>query len=64
MEAGQKVKKGELIMSVSLSYIRENELNVITPIIVSDMSDNQRIRILKTGKIEVGEGLFAVDLYE
>lgn len=64
VEAGQKVKKGELIMSVSLSYIRENELNVITPIIVSDMSDNQRIRILKTGKIEVGEGLFAVDLYE
>lgn len=64
VEAGQKVQKGELIMRVSLSYLRENELSPISPVIVSDMSENQKIRILKKGKIEVGEGMFAVDLYE
>lgn len=64
VEKGQKVKKGELLMRVSLSYIQANAPSIMSPVILSEMSDNQEIRILKTGKVEAGEELFAVDFYE
>ena len=64
VQSGQKVKKGDLLMRVSLSYIQENAPSTMSPVILSEMSDNQEIRILKTGKIKAGEELFAVDFYE
>ncbi len=64
VENGQKVKKGELLMRVSLSYIQANASSTMSPVILSEMNENQKIRILKTGKVEAGEELFAVDFYE
>lgn len=64
VENGQKVKKGELLMRVALSYIQANAPSTMSPVILSEMNENQEIRILKTGKIEAGEELFAVDFYE
>lgn len=64
VKSGQKVKKGELMMRVSLSYIQANAPSTMSPVILSEMNENQEIRILKTGKVEAGEELFAVDFYE
>ena len=64
VESGQKVKKGELLMRVSLSYIQANAPSTISPVILSEMNENQEIRILKIGKVEAGEELFVVDFYE
>ncbi|MBQ7833885.1 MAG: PTS transporter subunit EIIC [Lachnospiraceae bacterium] len=64
VENGQKVKKGELLMRVALSYIQANAPSTMSPVILSEMHENQEIRILKTGKVEAGEELFAVDFYE
>lgn len=64
VESGQKVKKGELLMRVALSYVKANAPSTMSPVILSEMSENQKIRILKTGKVEAGEELFAVDFYE
>ena len=63
-ETGQKVKKGDLLMKVSLPYIKENAPSIMSPVIVSDMGEHQEIRILKTGMVNAGEELFAVDFYE
>jgi len=63
-ETGQKVKKGDLLMKVSLPYIKENAPSIMSPVIVSDMGEHQEIRILKTGMVNAGEELFAVDVYE
>ena len=63
-EQGQKVKKGQLLMRVSLSYLTDNAPSIMSPVILSEMEDNQEIRILKTGKVEAGEEIFAVDSYE
>ena len=30
----------------------------------TELSDNQKIRLLKEGDIQVGESLFAIDIYE
>ncbi len=64
VESGQKVKKGELLMRVALSYVQANAPSTMSPVILSEMGENQEIRILKTGKVEAGEELFAVDFYE
>ncbi|MBQ3036251.1 MAG: PTS glucose transporter subunit IIA, partial [Lachnospiraceae bacterium] len=64
VESGQKVKKGELLMRAALSYIQANAPSTMSPVILSEMNENQEIRVLKTGKIEAGEELFAVDFYE
>lgn len=30
----------------------------------TELSDNQKIRLLKEGDIQAGESLFAIDIYE
>ena len=42
-------------MRVALSYIQANAPSTMSPVILSEMHENQEIRILKTGKVEAGE---------
>ena len=64
VESGEKVTKGQLLMRVSLSYLREHVPSMMSPVLVSEAGEHQEIRILKKGKVESGEELFAVDFYE
>ncbi len=64
VENGQKVKKGDPMLKLDLSYIREHAPSVVTPILCTELEDNQKIRLLKKGEIEAGEPLFAVDICE
>lgn len=64
VEAGQKVKKGDILMKIDLEYLKENAPSVTTPIICTDLTPNQKIRLLKEGEIRAGDALYAVDFYE
>lgn len=64
VENGQKVKKGEPMLKLDLDYIKENAPSIVTPILCTELEDNQKIRLLKEGEIEAGEALFAVERYE
>ena len=64
VESGQKVKKGEPMLKLDLDYIKENAPSIVTPIVCTELEDNQKIRLLKEGEIEAGEALFAVECYE
>ncbi|MDD6482257.1 MAG: glucose PTS transporter subunit IIA [Lachnospiraceae bacterium] len=64
VESGQKVKKGEPMLKLDLDYIKENAPSIVTPILCTELEDNQKIRLLKEGEIEAGEALFAVERYE
>ncbi len=64
VENGQKVKKGEPMMKLDLDFLKNNAPSVMSPVICSEMEDNQKVRVLKTGDIKAGEELFAVDFYE
>lgn len=64
VESGQKVKKGEPMLKLDLDYIKENAPSIVTPILCTELEDNQKIRLLKEGEIEAGEALFAVECYE
>ena len=64
VEEGAKVKKGDALMKIDRDYIKSHAPSLVSPVLCTDLSDNQKIRIVKTGKIKAGEDLFAVDIYE
>lgn len=64
VENGQKVTKGEPMLKLDLDFLKENAPSIMSPVICSEMEDNQKVRVLKSGDIEAGQELFAVDFYE
>ena len=61
---GQKVKKGEPLMKVDLSYLAEHAPSLCSPIVCTELGEGQKIRILSGEEVKAGEPLFAVDFYE
>ena len=61
VENGQKVKKGDPLLSLNLDYLREHAPSLASPVLCTELKDNQKIRLLKEGTIQSGEALFAVD---
>lgn len=64
VENGQKVKKGEPMLKLDIDYIEKNAPSLVSPILCTELEDNQKIRLLAEDKIQAGEPLFAVDIYE
>lgn len=64
VENGQKIKKGEPMLKLDLDYLRANAPSLVSPVLCTELEDNQKIRLLKEGRVEAGEALFAVDFYE
>ena len=63
VEAGQKVKKGTPILKLDLDYIKENAPSLVSPVICTELKENQKVRLLAKDHIKKGEALFAVDIY-
>lgn len=63
-EMGSKVKKGTPILKLDLEYLEKNAPSLATPVLCTELEDNQKIRLLKTGEIKAGEPLFAIDTFE
>lgn len=64
VKAGDKMKKGDTIMKLDLDYLKQNAPSVASPVICTELADNQKIRLVAEGKINAGEELFAIDFYE
>lgn len=64
VEAGQKVRKGDIIMKLDLNYLNDNAPSMVSPVMCTELNDNQKIRLLAEGSIHAGEALFAIDIYE
>ena len=47
-----------------LDYLKKHAPSVMSPILCTELTDNQKISLLKEGEIEKGEPLFAVNIYE
>ena len=59
--AGQKVKKGEPVLKLDLVYLKKHAPSIASPILCTELEDNQKIRLLAEGDIHAGEPLFAID---
>lgn len=60
VKEGQKVKKGEALMELDLVYLNENAPSMVSPILCTELNDNQKIRLLAEGPIKAGEPLFEI----
>lgn len=61
VENGQKVKKGEPMLRLDLEYLQSHAPSLVSPVLCTELSDNQRIRLLAEGNIKAGEPFFAVE---
>lgn len=64
VQNGDQVKKGDLLMKLDLEYLKQHAPSLASPVLCTELTDQQKIRLLKTGAIKAGEALFAVDTYE
>ena len=52
------------MLKLDLDYIREHAPSLVSPVLCTELEDNQTIRLLKEGEVKAGEALFAVDISE
>ncbi len=52
------------MLKLDIKYIEKNAPSLISPILCTELENNQKIRLIAEGKIQAGEPLFAVDIYE
>lgn len=64
VENGQKVKKGDPLLELDLEFLKENAPSITSPVLCPELTDKQKVRLLKEGTLTAGEELFAVDFYE
>ncbi len=64
VENGQKVRKGDKLLKIDLEYLKTAAPSVCSPIICTELKDNQKIRLIANGEVKAGEPLFAVDTFE
>ncbi|MBE5942975.1 MAG: PTS glucose transporter subunit IIA [Lachnospiraceae bacterium] len=64
VESGEKVKKGTPLLRLDLEYLKEHAPFLSSPILCTELGENQGLRMLTQGMVEQGAPLFAVDIYE
>lgn len=60
VKAGQAVKKGDPLLKMDLAYIEANATSIISPIICTELDNNQKVKLLKEGSVKAGEPLFII----
>lgn len=64
VKVGDTVKKGDNIMKLDLKYLNQSAPSMVSPVLCTELKENQRVRLLNQGNIHAGEELFAVDILE
>ena len=58
--AGDHVKKGNLLLDADLEKIQEAGLHIITPVLVCNTDEYNKISILKEGEVSPGEDVLQI----
>ena len=64
VESGQTVKKGDPMLKLELEYLKANAPSVTSPVLCTELEDNQRIHLLHEGQIKAGEPLFEIEVLQ
>lgn len=64
VESGQIVKKGDPMLKLDLEYLKANAPSVTSPVLCTELEDNQRIHLLHEGQIKAGEPLFEIEVLQ
>ena len=52
------------LLYTSLQYLKNHVSSMESPVLCTEVQENQRVRLLNKGNIHAGEELFAVDIWE
>ncbi|WP_077624750.1 N-acetylglucosamine-specific PTS transporter subunit IIBC [Sediminibacillus massiliensis] len=52
VKEGQKVSKGEKMITVDLDYVKTNAASTVTPVVFTNLEEGQSVRLTKSGTIE------------
>ncbi|MFF2291226.1 glucose-specific PTS transporter subunit IIBC [Peribacillus butanolivorans] len=52
---GDKVKSGQPLLKVDIEYIKNNATSIITPIVFTNLSEGESVKIEKSGKVDKEE---------
>ena len=61
VENGQKVKKGDRLMQIDIDFLKSHAPSLCSPVLCTELAENQRIRQIGDGEIKAGDPLFAVE---
>ena len=61
VENGQKVKKGDRLMQIDIDFLKGHAPSLCSPVLCTELAENQRIRQIGDGEIKAGDPLFAVE---
>ena len=64
VEIGQTVKKGDPMLKLDLEYLKANAPSITSPVLCTELEDNQRIHLLQEGQIKAGEPLFEIEVLQ
>jgi PTS system D-glucosamine-specific IIC component len=64
VENGQKVKAGDKLMKMDLEFLKNNAPSIVSPILVTDVSDGTEVRLLKSGQVGLGDDLLEVTFWK
>jgi len=62
VESGQTVKKGDPMLKLDLEYLKTHAPSVTSPVLCTELEENQRIRLLTDGPVKAGDPLFAIEI--
>lgn len=61
VNAGDKVKKGDKLISFDIEYIKDKVPSMATPFIFTALNENQRVRLIKKGKVNALEDVLVIE---
>ena len=64
VESGQTVKKGDPMLKLDLEYLKAKAPSITSPVLCTELEDNQRIHLLQEGQIKAGEPLFEIEVLQ
>ena len=64
VESGQEVKKGDPMLKLDLDYLSQNAPSIVSPVLCTELEDNQRIHLLNEGQVKAGEPLFEIEVLQ
>ncbi len=60
VKSGDRVKKGTRLMRMDIEYLQKYAPSIATPIVCTQLGENEDIRLKKEGIIKAGEALFEI----
>ncbi|QUH20123.1 PTS sugar transporter subunit IIA [Alkaliphilus sp. B6464] len=60
INVGDEVKKGQLILTFDLEYIKSNAKSTISPIVITNMDDLEKLEKMKLGEVSQSDAIMNI----